>query len=413
MNVAPTPENPQADPQREELVDKLIAQLTELGALRSGEVEAAIRAVPRHLFVPDVPLAQAYAAEDAPVVKRDEHGVVISSVSAVRVQAMMLEQAEVRPGMRVLEIGSGGYNAALIAELVGEGGQVTTIDIDRDVIDRARRLLSETGYERVTALVADGEEGEPGRAPYDRIIVTVGAWDIPPAWTNQLAEGGRIVVPLRVRGLTRSVAFERRGGRLVSREYELCGFVPMQGAGENRVRLVLLHDEDGAQVGLRLDDGQQVDVGGLREALRQPHVEVWSGVTIGGMEPFDNLDLWLATTLPDYALLTATPAARERGLVTSASPLGTSVLVDGDSFAYRRIRPTSPERTAFEFGARGHGPEAKAVAERLVEEIRAWDRAHRADRARYEVHPAGTPEDRLPAGRVIDKRHTRVTISWP
>ncbi|MFE7115117.1 methyltransferase, FxLD system [Streptomyces sp. NPDC057654] len=397
----------------EQLREALIVQLRELGAVRTEAVEAAVRAVPRHVFVPQVSLSEAYAPERAVITKKDEDGVDVSSVSAARIQALMLEQAEIRPGMRVLEIGSGGYNAALIAELVGGKGEVTSIDIDPDAVDRARRFLAEAGYGRVNVLLADGEEGEPVHAPFDRIIVTVGAWDIPPAWVDQLAEGGRIVVPLRVRCLTRSVALEREGGHLVSRNYELCGFVPMQGVGERRMQLVVLHDEPGDEVGLKLDDGDRVDAEGLRTALAQPPVEVWSGVTIGGMEPFDGLDLWLATAVPDFARLAATPSARDRGIVAAASPMGISTLIDKDSFAYRKLRPTSPERTTFEFGAFGHGPDAQAVADQLVEHIRNWDREHRSGRAVFMVHPAGTSDDQLPAGRVVDKRHTRVTISWP
>jgi protein-L-isoaspartate(D-aspartate) O-methyltransferase len=174
------------------LVDKIIAQRAELNAVLSSEVEAALRTVPRHLFAPGVPWETAYT-NDTVVTKRDEHGIALSSVSAPWLQAMMLEQAQLAPGMRVLEIGSGGYNAALIAELVGEEGEVTTVDIDSDVADRARRCLAVAGYRWVNVVLADAEGGIPDHAPYDRIIVTVGAWDIPPAWVDQLAEGGRLV----------------------------------------------------------------------------------------------------------------------------------------------------------------------------------------------------------------------------
>jgi protein-L-isoaspartate(D-aspartate) O-methyltransferase len=109
----------------------------------------------------------------------------------------MLEQADLHPGMRVLEIGSGGYNAALIAELVGTEGAVTTVDIDPDVVDRARRYLEAAGYSQVTVVLADTANGVPERAPFDRIIVTAGVWDLPSAWADQLAVGGRLVVPLR------------------------------------------------------------------------------------------------------------------------------------------------------------------------------------------------------------------------
>lgn len=111
-------------------------------------------------------------------------------------------------------------------------------------------------------------------------------------------------------------------------------------------------------------------------------------------------------------LLAAKPAARQRGVVAAASPIGIPALVDGDSFAYRRSRPTG-EEDRYELGAIGHGPEGRKVAERLVEEIQAWNDGHRSDRAHIHVYPAGTPDDRLPAGRVIDRPHTRVIISWP
>lgn len=87
-----------------------------------------------------------------------------------------------------------------MAELVGSEGTVTTVDIDPEVTDRACSLLGEAGYSRVNVVLADAETGVAEHAPYDRIIVTAGAWDIPPVWVEQLADGGRIVVPLRMRG---------------------------------------------------------------------------------------------------------------------------------------------------------------------------------------------------------------------
>lgn len=397
--------------QPETLRASMVEELWKLDAIRSDRVAEAFGTVPRELFAPGEPLERVYAAETPLITKKDEHGVAVSSVSAARIQAFMLEQAGPAPGMRALEIGSGGYNAALMAELVGQEGHVTTVDIDPDVTERARRCLDAAGYERVRVVLADAAQGVPSDVPFDRIIVTVGAADIPPAWTEQLAPGGRLVVPLRVRGQTRSIAFERRNDHLVSLDYQLCGFVPIRGAGENRERLILLHGED---VGLRLDGGQQVDDEALRDALTRPHSEEWSGVMVGGDEPFDDLDLWLATVLPGYGLLTATPAARERGLVASASPAGISTLIDGGTFAYRTVRPADPERTTFEFGAYAHGPHADRAAQQLVAQIRTWDREHRnGDRPHFQVHPAGTPDDRLPAGLVVDRPHSRITLTWP
>jgi len=390
----------------------MVRKLIEVGAARTPRVVAAFRAVPRHLATPEVAPARTYEVETATITKTDESGVDISCVSAPRIQAMQIEQADIEPGMTVLEIGSGGPNAAYLAEMVGGEGRVVTEDIDADVTARAERFVEATGYRNITVVTGDAENGVPEYAPYDRIVVTVQAADIPPAWIDQLKDGGRLVVPLRMRGMTRTVAFVRHGDRLVSDGFEQCGFVPMRGAGENRMSLAVLHDEDGAEVALRLDGHPAPDTGALRTALRSPRAEVWSGVTIGGEESMEHLDLWLTTALDNLPLMAAKPTARQRGIVAAASPIGLPALVDGDSFAYRRSRPTD-EEDRYELGAIGHGPDGHKVAERLVEEIRTWDREHRDHHARIEVHPAGTPDDRLPAGRVVDRPHTRVTISWP
>jgi len=177
-NVGVRDETTHADVLRETMV----GELRELGTIRSDRVADAFRTVPRHLFAPGAPLAAVYAATTSVIIKRDNHGVAISSVSAPELQAFMLEQAAIRPGMNVLEIGSGGYNAALVAELVGSEGTVTTVDIDPDVTDRASSFLGEAGYSRVNVVLSDAETGVPEHAPYDRIIVTAGAWDIPPVW---------------------------------------------------------------------------------------------------------------------------------------------------------------------------------------------------------------------------------------
>ena len=188
----------------------LVQQLVAAGTIRDDRVAAAFAAVPRHVFVPHAPLEVAYA-DDVVLMKHDEAGVVTSSVSQPSIVALMLQQAAIRPGHRVLEIGSGGYNAALMRELAGPRGAVTSVDIDPEVTDRARESLGEAGYGDVTVVQADGAFGVPERAPYDRIVVTVTAWDIASAWLRQLRPGGRIVVPLRMRGQTRSIAFDLVG----------------------------------------------------------------------------------------------------------------------------------------------------------------------------------------------------------
>jgi protein-L-isoaspartate(D-aspartate) O-methyltransferase len=404
MNASNTEEITHTDALRETMLSKL----REMGAIRGDRVADAFRAVPRHLFAPGAPLETVYAATDSVVVKRDEHGVPISTVSAPELQAFMLEQADLRPGMNTLEIGSGGVNAAMMAWLVGSEGMVTTVDIDPEVTDRASSLLDAAGYSRVNVMLADAENGVPEHGPYDRIIVTVGAWDIPPAWVEQLAPGGRIVVPLRMRGLTRSLALDRDGDHLVSRSAMICGFVRMQGAGAHQERVLPVR---GTQIRLRFDDGGPDDPHPLDGVLDTERTEVWSGVPIGRVESFDTLQFWLATTVPGFCLLAA-DAEQDPVLVAEGNRWFNLAVVDGDSFAYLTTRPAGPGRV--EFGTHAFGPHAPATAEAMVEQVRVWDRDHRAGAGPdFAVWPKDTPDEALPQGLVIDKRYNRVTISWP
>ncbi|MEY9846335.1 protein-L-isoaspartate(D-aspartate) O-methyltransferase [Streptacidiphilus sp. BW17] len=409
----------------EQLREQLIRRLVDLDAIRSPRVERAIRAVPRHLFVPEDEPEMAYEAERALVTKRDENGVSLSSISAARIQAMQLEQARVKAGNRVLEVGSGGVNAAYLYELAVEEpetpdeqarGEVTTIDIDPDVVERARKLLPAAGYGHVRALVADAAHGVPEHAPYNRIVITVEAPDLSVALVDQLdATDARMVLPLRLRGLTRSLSFTREGDHLVARDPELCGFVPMRGDDAQQQTLLFLHNEEGNEVGLRLDHPTvEVDGDALRAAFAGPKAESWSGFTIESGKSYDPLDLWLATALDGYARLTATAKARKSDLVAAWSPMGLSALVwGGTSFAYMALRQANEERSEWEFGAVGHGPAAQEAADRLTAEMGVWDREHRGQLPEIRAYRAGTPDAELAAGRVVDRRNFRFTISWP
>jgi protein-L-isoaspartate(D-aspartate) O-methyltransferase len=397
-------------PSAEVLRTRLVDQLCRWGVIADERVADALRAVPRHLFTPGVSLEAAYA-RDVVVTKRDEHGVALSSVSAPGMVAAMLEQLQVKPGHHVLEIGSGGYNAALLAELVSPDGSVTTIDIDPDIADRAQACLAAAGVQGVRVRCADGEFGAPEHAPFQRIIVTAAAWDLPAAWVDQLADGGRLVVPLRLRNLTRTIAFEPEDGHLAARDYRMCGFVPMQGAGAHPQQQVFLH---GREVGLYVDDDADVDVDRLREALASPRVEEWSQVTVGGSEPFEDLDLWLSTVEPGFGFLTAQKPAVARGLVEPAYPWGAIAVHDRDSFAYLTKRPTTPAKEQLEFGVLAHGPNADKLAHLFVDHIQTWDRERRSGpRARIEAYPAAAPDEQLPTGLVLSRQHMKVTISWP
>lgn len=396
--------------------DRLRAQMTDTlmrdGWLTDQKVERAMRTVHRHRFAPEADLEAAHAPYTAVITKRDEHGVATSSVSAPQVQAMMLEQADLRPGDRVLEIGSGGYNAALIAELVGPGGDVTTVDIDPEVTDRAAHLLKETGYDRVRVVTADADDGVPEHGPYDRIIVTAGAWDVPPGWVEQLAIGGRLVVPLRMRNLTRSLVLTRRGDHLVGQDLRICGFVPMQGLGGHQETQILLRGN--TSVALRFDDRPPIEPHALDGVLLSDRAEVWTGVKLAPQELISGLQMYLATTLPGYCSLAVDPD-QDPGPIEVTNARFTMAAVEssaeGADFAYLVTRKVEGR---YEYGVHAFGPDADRFADTVARHIRAWGRDHREGPGPHvELHPVSTPTPELPGQAVITKAHWHVTFSWP
>ncbi|MEU8266399.1 methyltransferase, FxLD system [Sphaerisporangium sp. NPDC049002] len=409
QTVEMSEDSDQAGKIRDALTDKLRAK----GLITSPVVERAFRVVPRHEFAPaGTSLEVAYNADDSVTTKTDEHGAVTSSISAPFIQARMIEQAEIGPGMSVLEVGSGGYNAALLAEVVGPEGRVVSVDIDPEVTARASALLDAAGYgSRVRVVLADAEHGVPEPGPFDAIIVTVGAWDIPSAWLEQLAGDGVIVVPLRMNGITRSIAFHQQGDHLVSTSAEVCGFVPIQGDGEHSERVFLLPDAQGRNVKLRFDDGVPQEPGLLDGVLATERTAVWSAVTINHGVSFADLHLWFAGFLPGFCKLAAdkgTELDQERG---NWFPFG---VVRGDSFAYLAVRPAL-EGAGVEFGARAYGAHGKAAATAMVEQIQAWDRQARYSPApTFAFWPTGSNRAQIPDGSaVLNKTHGLVTISWP
>lgn len=382
----------------------MVRALHEQDAITSESVAAAFSAVPRHLFAPGAPLARAYDLHGIVPVKQDEHGLNLSVMSAAHLQAVMLEQADVKPGMRVLEIGSGGYNAALMQELVGSDGVVTTVDIDRDIVDRARLCLDDAGYSQVKTVLADGETGVPDGAPYDRIIVTAAAWDIPPSWISGLTDKGRLVVPLTVRGTTRSIAFDRDDEGLISQSYRLANFVPMQGEGAAKERKVMLREGVAVQTD---DERVPLNVEGLNHALDTPRREFWSGAAY---DLPDELELYLTLHLSSPARLHASVEVIDSGLVDASTRLGVPTLVTEDSIAYR-TRRENEDTGGFESGVVAHGPQAEALAEEYLSLLRRWAQDHRRRGAATIKFLPGPAPSTLPENSVL-KRHGVVAVSW-
>ncbi|MFE7909746.1 methyltransferase, FxLD system [Streptomyces albogriseolus] len=396
-------QTPTADQLRNRLVDQILAEHRMPAA-----VERAMRTVPRDAFLPGLDLENAYTDQALTIKDNPGKPLPLSCASVPSVVAMMLEQLDARTADDVLEIGAGtGYNAALLAELV-DRGSVTTVDIDSDVALHARTRLNANGYEHVTVIERDGLLGAPENAPYDRIIATVGVWDIPATWWDQLNDGGRLVLPLRWRGQTRSVALTRHGNALVSEGMELCGFVPI--IGQHGEKTSPLNADDTIRV--HYDEDQDVDPNSLAATLQtgKPALEVPSAQRVGGEEPFDGV--WLRATAGDDRVcrLEVTPQALEQELLRRpAIPVRSPVLVEGNSLAYLTITRESAEaERPFRLGAAAYGPRAEELARGLVAHIDAWG-SDRLAVPRMTITPAGCAST---AGHVIGKPESRITLTY-
>ncbi|CAM5269915.1 Protein-L-isoaspartate O-methyltransferase OS=Streptomyces alboniger OX=132473 GN=CP975_12170 PE=3 SV=1 [Streptomyces alboniger] len=254
---------------------------------------AAFEAVPRHLFVPYYYLGVPGGYErlwredpdagqrarwlrgvytDAPLATRVRDGQLLSSSSQPSLMAKMLAWLEVpdAAGCDVLEIGAGtGYNAALLSHRLGDA-HVTTVDLDPEITESARRHLAAAGY-RPAVVTGDGAAGCRERAPYDRIIATCTLTSVPRPWLAQCRPGARILTPLAtgVIALTVRDAEHAEGRFLHTPAY----FVPLRG-GEVR-------------------NSYEQHIGGLpREALRNDLFRFLLELTAGSLDPHEALALW-------------------------------------------------------------------------------------------------------------------------
>jgi len=189
-------------------------------------VLAAMRAVPRHRFVPDHPPELAYSDRPLPI----GHDQTISQPYIV---ALMTELVKPSGSDRVLEVGTGsGYQAAVLAEIVDS---VYTIEIIPALARTARTRLRTLGYDNVVVRTGDGYKGWPERAPFDAIVVTAAPEDIPPPLLNQLAPGGRMIVPVGPTGRTQRLTLVTKSadGQITRRTVAPVRFVPFLRKNEN------------------------------------------------------------------------------------------------------------------------------------------------------------------------------------
>lgn len=200
------------------LRNKLVKKLREKGIFDEG-VLSAIGKVPRHAFFDDALLVHAYEDKAFPI----GEGQTISQPFTV---AFQTEKLKIKPGDKVLEIGTGsGYQAAILVEM---GAKVYTIEYNNKLYERTRKFLPLLGYQPFF-FYGDGSKGIPAKAPYDKIIVTAGAPVVPTALTDQLADGGILIIPVGDRERQKMLRITKLNGKLKQEEFEFFAFVPLLG----------------------------------------------------------------------------------------------------------------------------------------------------------------------------------------
>ncbi|WP_435316892.1 protein-L-isoaspartate(D-aspartate) O-methyltransferase [Haloarchaeobius sp. TZWSO28] len=182
----------------------------------------AMRAVPRHEFVPSSHQSEAYADRPLPIGDG-------ATISAPHMVAIMVDELALEPGDRVLEIGTGcGYHAAVTAEVVGPGN-VFSVEYNDDLAQRARTRLARLGYDDISIRVGDGRAGWPEHAPYDAAYLTCAAPEFPPAVVEQVRPGGRLLAPIGTASQRLVAATRRADGSLETEDRGGVRFVRMQG----------------------------------------------------------------------------------------------------------------------------------------------------------------------------------------
>ncbi len=414
------------------LNEALVNELKKNGAIQSASTEAAIRAVLRHQFLPGTRLEDAYSNR-AISVKQDSHGEWLSSSSEPAIMAIMLEQLGLKPGQSVLEIGAGtGYNAALMAHIVGESGRVVSVEIEPDLAEAAREHLAAAGFGQVQVVCADGWYGYPAGAPFDRIMLTVGAPDISPAWWRQLMPGGRLVLPLLLKGPTKSIAFERVDDSLASVSVRDCAFISLRGEfGSLFSEPIQLGPDPG--LSLEMLDDTLIDGDAIYSVLSQESKDWATGVEVSLWDVLlGDLFTWLALREPGMAKLLAKGEPAERNIIPplfrieGKQEFTGSLVLPGEASLSALMRPPDElvapvtidrlftHDSRFLLYVRQFGPD-ESTARRLIHQIQAWNAAGRPTFDRIEIRAYPKDLDYVPSAdeKMLEKQFSKLVIKWP
>jgi protein-L-isoaspartate(D-aspartate) O-methyltransferase len=391
-----------------ELRQRLVDDLRRRGYIRDERVADAFTTVARERFLAGYAESHGLDAvykDEAIVTRRDpDTGEATSSSSQPAIMAEMLEMLAPAPGERVAEIGAGtGYNAALLAHLVGDDGAVTSVELDPEVAAEARRNLREAGSSAIV-VVGDGRDGAAAVPPLDAMIATASVEAVPRTWHDQLRTGGRLVVPLRISRVAfglQVVAALRRGRRGFEHAATVTGvFMALRepGAAPDRRDRVTAGEQTDAGGGRPLVGIGGPALAGLDGAGRRALVVRALGfgrsgsVDLGGGPPWAPL-AYVALALPEERLVEVTrPGRWALGVVDAA---------DG-SLALLWIGPSGAAVEAF--GGRGAEGALRSALDR-------WARAGRPGLDDLVVNVRYGPE-RPHAWRCLRRSDQWIALDW-
>ncbi len=359
--------------------------------------------------------------------------------------AYMLEQLELQPGQNVLEIGAGtGYNAALMAHMVGDTGHVVTIDIDEDIVLAAQAHLQAAGWPQVQVICADGSTGYPDLAPYDRIILTVSADDIAPAWRDQLKLDGNIVLPfqftpfrsiLHIPHLLPAVSqvvlnLKNAGDHLESINMRGAGFMPLRGSFAIQTGQLFFHD---AEHKLTLTCTQNHAEKTIFSHLKGAYSDMATNIS-GTYMDFWGLHTWLTLREAAYCELVGKSDHKKYKNIPSLAQLADGstatygmCINDGISLLMRPIEENAGNTNnsdywlrPFELIIRGFGPHDVST-QHLLMQIKAWHEAGRPfqwynwsllQNSKIYVYPRESTYEPSSRELLSERKGSRIIFSW-
>ncbi len=414
---------------------KLVDYLKSQNLILSSRVEEAFRTVPRHLFLPAFDIEQVYS--DVAIVTHTQDEEAISSSSQPAIMAIMLEMLDIQPGQRVLEVGAGtGYNSALLSYLVGEEGQVTTVDIDNEIVEEARTHLQSAGYSQVQVIGHNGFDGYQANAPYDRIIVTARTIDVAKAWYQQLKPGGRLVLPLKLTGMRMPnwllsdqilLALELHNDHFVAVANSFCTFMPLRGEFPQSLdyQTELIAGED-----LTVMTLVPVTGNALNALLQEAYVDELLPIQMTHLELL-GFRIWLSLSDAAFCEIAGTSEALSyerlpRLLRTPGTTTRSIGLYDSTSACFlveaSEELQSSDENTATSaFAVRGFGRGARSLVLRLSSCSLAWEQAGRpfqwgarglADGLQIRIYPQSAAYRPSPREMVVLRPDSHIILRW-